>query len=1185
MSDTTRLAEPLSTLDQLDEAVRAPQRIARAALSAEVEPTTLTRDSVPAARPPRGARCGAAAVDLQLPLGVHMAGYSLMSKKGRQERWPLVARAMVLEDDAGHVIAFAVIDMMSASRYLHERVAAITRQGSSGLDVHQIVLIGTHTHSAPGGFYGNSLYDTMAQGGFRGFQPEVANTAAQAIADAIEEAWRTARPARVGVHVERLWGVSRNRSLPPFTKNPVARDWNDNPERPGHGGQQYSSQQRAIDPRVVVLTAYDEAGARIGLFATFACHNTALGMPRRGEVPYYAPDWTGFAASLVEADTTRGAPFALVGLSGAGDVTPLPPSPDDKAIHYDGPREQGEALARFVGGRVAEAILRASARPPPQAPLSIQSWYEDWVTSPGSEVPGVSGTRIARWEFGASTLAGAEDGRSALYPGLAWEGMTGNRFPPDHPQHPKRPALGVFGALLRKLAGLNPSPSHALHVVKVGDHAFATVPGEPTVCAAYQIERAVLEATGARSASVIGYAGDFAGYFTTWEEFREQHYEGASTLYGSESVNHLAARLARLARGVPFQAPSRELAPFTFHEPDTLVDIPTHAPVPTRVAARLIEGPTASVGEASSFENEALASGGNRAGQRVTAWWAWPVEHAPDALLAHVELRASTGRVLERRPAQVTRLLEDSLFGREVRFWVAEFELATPPEGVSVVATATPAAPFRAPVVEVDLPAESAPAAAPHLAMAMVQPVRDTLTDEAEAPAPTEETEGVRPMDEADMEELVRETERDPVGVGRRLWRRIDASTSPTDAQAAELAQRMAREVQARRLQPTDAVQPFRAALRVERGPTLPPDFDFPGYDPKNIPIDPGDTRFQTTEDLFNYIVFTGGLYHLDLLPLDPVRRAEAYQHTRFTYPMTSPTPGSPVEVGLFSDFANGLPHARYIARQLAGLPYAIHLGDVYYAGRQSEFDEYVTAPLEPILGGTELFMLSGNHEMYSRGFTFHRFLDEKRARWPARQRQEGATFRLVSDKFQIVGVDTCWWKDGRIEPELRELVREWLREGREERMNILLTSQHGWDFGSRRVTQLLSNDLHGIVDEGLVDLWFWGNVHHGALYEPSRHGPFIASCIGHAGYPYYTLKREDAEGTAAKVRWAEYASRYYGFQDADGEPLRPDVGNNGWCKLRLHHDGTAELVYIDWRKDVRHTARVKRGPTGATFF
>jgi hypothetical protein len=68
-------------------------------------------------------------------------------------------------------------------------------------------------------------------------------------------------------------------------------------------------------------------------------------------------------------------------------------------------------------------------------------------------------------------------------------------------------------------------------------------------------------------------------------------------------------------------------------------------------------------------------------------------------------------------------------------------------------------------------------------------------------------------------------------------------------------------------------------------------------------------------------------------------------------------------------------------------------------------------------------------------------------------------------------------------------------------------------------------------------------------------------------------------------VRWAEYASRYYGFQDANGDPLREDVGNNGWCKLRLHHDGTAELVYIDWRKAVRHTARVKRGPTGATFF
>jgi hypothetical protein len=150
--------------------------------------------------------------------------------------------------------------------------------------------------------------------------------------------------------------------------------------------------------------------------------------------------------------------------------------------------------------------------------------------------------------------------------------------------------------------------------------------------------------------------------------------------------------------------------------------------------------------------------------------------------------------------------------------------------------------------------------------------------------------------------------------------------------------------------------------------------------------------------------------------------------------------------------------------------------------------------------------------------------------------------------------------------------------------MNILLTSEHGWDFGSGRTTDLLKDDLRGIADAGLVDLWFWGNVHHAALYAPSQQGPFVASCIGHAGYPYYTLDPAKAPKSAAPVRWAEYEHRFSGHKAAGGGALREDVGNNGWCKLRLLHDGTAELVYIDWRGRERHRAKVARTPQGVSL-
>lgn len=647
----------------------------------------LKREPTVPPRPPRGARCGVACRAFNPPDGIPMAGYSLLGKRGRKAAWKLNARAMVLEDDEGHVIAFVTADLMSASRYLHESVAAITRQRPSGLDVHQIVLMGTHTHTAPGGFYGNSLYDSVAQK-VPGFQREVADHLAETIADAIEEAWQAARPARISIQTETLWGVSRNRSIEPFQNNPDAAHWNSHPDLPGYrpgGSPSLSAHQLAIDPRVVVLTAFDDAGARIGSLATFGCHNTALGARQE----YYAPDWTGIAASAVESDAQGGAPVVLVGLSAAGDVSPLPPR--DPGAHYEGPSQQGPDLANFVGKKVAQAILAVHSRPPQPEPITFQSWYEEWLPLPDSEIPGQPQTRIAAWEMGAPALAGAEDGRSMLYPKLAWEGMKSGKFGPKNPQYPKAPALGLFGKLLRRLFNLRPSPSHPLHVVKIGSHAFATVPGEPTVFAAFAIESALRQRPGIRTASTLSYAGDYAGYFTTREEYFLQHYEGGSTLYGAQSLNHLAARLAQLAAGAPFLAPGREIQPFTLAAEPGMTMAALSAP-------------------AAEPEGEVLASGGHREGHRVYAWWAWPAENAPgDALEAHLELRGSDpGEEALIVPPQEVQREQHWFFDREICLWTVTFELEVAPEGLSVVAVPRPPAPFHAEPVVISTPSGQA---------------------------------------------------------------------------------------------------------------------------------------------------------------------------------------------------------------------------------------------------------------------------------------------------------------------------------------------------------------------------------------------------------------------------------------------------------------------------------------------
>lgn len=421
----------------------------------------------------RGAVAGFARVALKLPPNKPLAGYSLLgSGLGKSEHHPMKVRAMYLEDARGERVAVAVLDLMSASRYLHERVAALTRT-RVGLDVDRVILCGTHTHTGPGGFYGNRLYDVFASH-HPGFDRDLADHLAVAAAHAIEQAFAQAVPARVRVDVERVWGVSRNRSLPAFEANEDRLLWNTQPGFPGHSPPpNLTPQQRRIDPRVVVLSAYNLQGERIGVFATFGCHNTGYG-PHSAGGPFYDPDWAGVVARTCEA-APGGAPVVLMALSGAGDQSPMPPD-DGPSL---GPQAQGEARAEYVGAGVAAALLRANMH-------------------------------------------------------------------------------GDLGATTPALLKLQPSPVHALHVLQVNAHAFGTVPGEPTAFVAWQIEQGLLAGPGVATASVLGYAGDYAGYFTTRAEFRQQHDEGASTLFGVASSDHLAARLAELCmHGGPLRPPVR----------------------------------------------------------------------------------------------------------------------------------------------------------------------------------------------------------------------------------------------------------------------------------------------------------------------------------------------------------------------------------------------------------------------------------------------------------------------------------------------------------------------------------------------------------------------------------------------------------------------------------------------------
>jgi hypothetical protein len=352
-----------------------------------------------------------------------------------------------------------------------------------------------------------------------------------------------------------------------------------------------------------------------------------------------------------------------------------------------------------------------------------------------------------------------------------------------------------------------------------------------------------------------------------------------------------------------------------------------------------------------------------------------------------------------------------------------------------------------------------------------------------------------------------------------------------------------------------------------------------------------GNQRFQTKEDWARYASTKGAVwFHLGGEVERPLSLDVANPTRDLSVDVRDgDVANGSIEMALFADNPNGLHPARAIASQIvcSGLPYAFHLGDVYYGGNETEFADYCTAPLSPMFDRTELFMITGNHEMYARGEWFNKAIRRKAKQYPERQRQRAESFRVCGPGFQIIGLDTMFvgWNSGHLrsadyadEGRLK-LLDSWLSE-RPNDLTVLLTTNEAWDKGKKTTTRLYQSLRSTIA--GRVDLWFWGNVHYASLFEPWAFADaglpprqMITSCIGHGGYPFYTEERVGELPAGLGCRWLETKSRFW-----PEKRVRPDVGLNGWCRMKLTRAAggfEVNLTYVDWVGRDRLRAKIVR--------
>lgn len=344
----------------------------------------------------------------------------------------------------------------------------------------------------------------------------------------------------------------------------------------------------------------------------------------------------------------------------------------------------------------------------------------------------------------------------------------------------------------------------------------------------------------------------------------------------------------------------------------------------------------------------------------------------------------------------------------------------------------------------------------------------------------------------------------------------------------------------------------------------LPPEHRFEGYDTDEIPILPELTKFEEVADAAAWALTAIEAWVFRLTHRKAPFVSHTSSDTQFVYPLAE-SKGT-ATIALFSDWGTGYYHSQYIAKHIGRLApgQAIHLGDVYYTGRQQDFaerfipflDRYVTSAIP-------LYTLNANHEMDTEGLAYFAYLHERRRRGFAgetvRHPQEGSYFCLTSPHYQVIGIDTAYEKNGRLpDGEQKNWLEARLTDGRSAgRVNILLSQNEPYE---KEVQKLLSDDLATVAGNGLIDLWFWGDQHYCALYPPTPDVRFGGSCVGHGGYPYRLKDETDFASHLVPPLFAELEPRFPRELD-----LRPGLGNNGFCMLHLE-PANLRIQYIDWR-------------------
>lgn len=405
--------------------------------------------------------------------------------------------------------------------------------------VANIMISATHTHASASGLSHNNMFNIVF-----GFSQKDLDIVIEGIAQSIILANNNLEQGSISYNKGSLLNTNMNRSKEAYYLN---HDHLKNLE---------------VDKMMQQLNFKNDQGKDIGIINWFPVHGTSMSNNNN----LISGDNKGMASQLFErkmgskydGQKTFVAAFAN---SNEGDVSPLP----NNWFEAD-PKLNDFELTKIVGTKQYKKALELLKTQGEDLGTEFSYAYE-YVKLAGYQI--TNGKKVCDPAIGFSLFAGAEDGptpNKGFYEGMKQNDKFELNVKEDaivyvvqhHLAHKSNIDYDTCHAPKAVLAALGEkeSPGWApqslpFQIFKIGSTIILGVPGEMTTVAGRRLIKTVKNQFSTYSqlnVIIAGLSNEYSGYVTTYEEYQLQHFEGAATYFGPNTLKAYQQIFTKLSK-------------------------------------------------------------------------------------------------------------------------------------------------------------------------------------------------------------------------------------------------------------------------------------------------------------------------------------------------------------------------------------------------------------------------------------------------------------------------------------------------------------------------------------------------------------------------------------------------------------------------------------------------------------